>query len=244
METKSYLPFEGKFLDSIGRGQDNVVAPISSDPDVVVKWNHDYKESSLSPKYVYDRVLYKKRKYEMLKLFLPEFIPKTNFIVGNKGDGFKIKMKEYTIQERVPQVTISQLTQEELSNERFRYNLYLLLLKLSNIYDVVNYVNSYVEVDGKIDVRLDLGGLSRSAEEKELPNYGDFNLEFIDNKNFCKSPNLLVDPSTYNIYCIDFGRGIWNDKKEEAYEKVLDLSKSENIKQIIDLSNPYSDMPI
>ena len=239
MRNGNCIPFEGRFLNSIGRGQDNVVVPLSSQPNWVIKWNHDYKEDEITNKDYYNRLLYKKRKYEIFTRFLPEFIPETSFLLGPKKDGSILKIKEYTVQKRVPQLSISDLSMEELCNDKFQYNLYLLLIKLSNMYKTVNFANLFVDDIGKVDVRLDLGGLSKTAEESRQINFQDFSSELIEDKNFCKSPNLLVDPVSLNLYCIDFGRGIWNEYKESTYSRILELSRTDELEKIIELSNPY-----
>lgn len=172
MKHDKLTPFAYSFQDSIGRGKDNIVCPITD--ELVVKWNHDTKEILSSDEH-FLRLLYKKRKYEMLKFFLQGFIPDTFFVLGNKQDGKKVKIKEYCIQERVPQVSISSLTDEQKNDHRLLKNIHLLILKLQNLYRLIQKVNSVVDENGRLDAKLDLGGLSK---------YADSHKEDQNDKNF------------------------------------------------------------
>jgi len=99
MKLDKLTPFNDTFGESIGRGKDNVVVPFNKTENLVVKWNHDLK-INLDSKDNFQRILYKKRKYEMLKFFLPDFIPDSYFVLGNKQDGNRLKTKEYTLQKK------------------------------------------------------------------------------------------------------------------------------------------------
>ena len=95
------------------------------------------------------------------------------------------------------------------------------------MYRMIQQINNVVEDIAKIDARLDLGGLSKYVDQHINENIKNFNWN-ITNYNFINSPNLLVDPETMNIYCIDFDRGIWNDEKEAAYTMLISLAKQDN----------------
>ncbi|MCK5461279.1 hypothetical protein KAI58_04815 [Candidatus Gracilibacteria bacterium] len=233
MKINETSPFLHRFKDSIGRGQDNVVVPLSNDNNLVVKWNHDPKEP-IEKEQSFNRTLYKKKKYEMLKFFLGDFIPESYFVLGNKKDGNKIKVKEYTIQKRVPKVSIAELDEDKKNNPILLKNIHLLIRKLGNMHKIINQVNNAVN-KGQIDGKLDLGGLSKFAED--YLNEKPYNSKIID-PNFMNSPNLLVNPETMNLYCVDFDKGEWNEEKEATFvlvkavanqnQKVMDLINENN----------------
>jgi hypothetical protein len=201
--------------DSIGRGKDNVVVPFKG-IGTVLKWNHDKgkkkaKQEEITQEEHFNRLLYKKKKYEMLKFFLRDFVPKSDFVLGNKLDGKKIKIKEYTVQKRVPNITITSLSSEQKSDPRLIHNIHLFIQKLRMMYKIIKQVNDSVE-EGKLDVKLDLGGLSKSVE-KEVREGKIFDFESM-NKDFMGSRNLLVDPESMQLSCVDFDVGEWSEAKE------------------------------
>ncbi|QQS59850.1 hypothetical protein IPN35_03200 [Candidatus Peregrinibacteria bacterium] len=243
MKKDPLTPFDGKFSSSIGRGKDNVVVSLMSKmpkeergEEYVVKWNHNPKEP-MDPEGHFWRILYKKKKYEMLEFFLGGFIPESFFILGNKKDGSRTVVKEYTVQERVPQVTIASLSESQKEDPRLLRNIYLLILKLQNMYRMLERVNSVVEDSAKIDAKLDLGGLSKYADRHKDENLKNFDWSVV-NYDFMSSPNLLVDPETMKISCIDFDQGVWSNEKEATWtllfifarqnEKVMNIIKMEH----------------
>lgn len=216
-------PFGDNFDDSIGRGKDNVVAPFKERSDIVVKWNHDTREALSSDEH-FNRTLYKKKKYEMLSFFLGDFIPESWFVLGNKQDGDKVKIKEYTLQRRVPQVTISSLSEEQKDDPRLLHNMHLLIQKLQNMYKILGQVNRLID-SGQLDAKLDLGGLSKYAEQHSEDEDEDFDFSVI-NYDFMSSPNLLVDPETMQLFCIDFDQGEWSSEKEASLHLVKMIANS------------------
>lgn len=230
-EQNKFMPFNRPFGNAIGRGKDNIVVPLKMPLEKkgeVLKWNHE--KYMISKEEHFNRLLYKKKKYEMLRFFLGDFIPKSDFVLGNKLDGKKLKIKEFIVQSRVPNVKISELSEDQKSDPRLLYNMHLLIQKLMAMYKIVKQVNNSIG-KGKLDVKLDLGGLSKSIEEK-IKNNEEF--DFISmNKGFMNSPNLLVDPESMQLSCVDFDVGNWSEEKEATLTLVKMLT--ENNKQTMDL---------
>lgn len=224
-------PFNDSFGDSIGRGKDNIVAPFRRKPNLVVKWNHDdsNRKKQVERTESFNRILYKRKKYELLKFFLGDFIPESSFVLGHKQDGSNIKTKEYILQKRVPQVIISELNESQKSDPRLIRNMYLLIRKLRNMHNILNQINQPLDEEEKIDGKLDLGGLSKFAEQSDDSQAMDFDFGVV-NYNFMDSPNLLVDPKTMSLYCVDFDKGVWSDAKDAT----LTLAKA------LTLNNPQS----
>lgn len=227
-------PFNKKIWNSIWRWQDNVVAEFreknANEIENIVKWNHDSKWKE-TIKWNFDWVLYKKKKYELLKLFLWDFIPNSYFVLWNKNDNNKIKIKEFTLQERVPRKTIKSLSKELKNNTILLHNIQLLIQKLQIMYKYINLINSSVEIWWKLDWKLDLWWLSKYAEDsiKNTDNISD-----IVNYNFFKTPNLLVNPDTLQLFCIDFDQWIWSDEKEASFILLKNMIENNSeIKRIL-----------
>src|SRR5258706_13315286 len=94
------------------QGKDSVVSPFAG-IDKVLKWNHKPKKQTSNPEHL-NRLLYKKKKYEMLRFFLADFIPDSSFVLGHKPSFFgkkfnKNRTKEYTVQAKVPDIKIYSL---------------------------------------------------------------------------------------------------------------------------------------
>lgn len=162
----------------------------------------------------------------MLNFFLRDFIPESSFVLGNKLDGKKVKLKEYTVQTRVPNVTIASLSDEQKVDPRLLQNIHLLVQKLREMYKVVKQVNDSIE-EGKLDVRLDLGGLSKSVA-KLIEKNQDFDLNSV-NKDFMDSPNLLVDPESMKLSLVDFDVGEWSEAKEATLILVKALTEQNKL---------------
>lgn len=219
-KSNEFPSFNRKVGDSIGRGKDSVVVPFKG-VDTVLKWNHDPKTETTKDEH-FNKLLYKRKKYEMLSFFLRDFIPKSDFVLGNKLDGEKNKIKEYTLQKRVHNATISSLSDEQKKDPRFLQNLHLLIQKLIEMHKILKEVNDSIK-EGKLDLRLDLGGLSKSIKELIRE---DMNFNFISlNKDFMNSPNLLVDPESMKLSLVDFGAGEWSNEKEATLILVKALTK-------------------
>jgi len=223
--------FRYPFGDAVGRGQDSVVMPLTGRQGYVVKINHSLRKEKTSPETIQMReqeLLYKKKKYEMLRFFLGGFIPESFFVLGEQQDGDLKRVKGYTVQERVPDVKLSELSEEQLSDTRLLENLHTLLSRLIFMRKIINRVNESVPKDAQLDARLDLGPISKLASRVYNPD--DLKVDTLD-LHALSSPNLLVDPETMNVYCVDFGRGEWSDEKEASM--LLAMNLAENTKKLM-----------
>lgn len=220
-EKQKVHPFGGKLGHTIGKGQDSIVVdyqlpPSSHSPGLVIKRGHR-GSSDFDPKKTEEELLYKKKKYELVKFFLGDFIPESHFVLGpyRRQD----RIKGYTIQERVPGYSINDMSQEQQKDQRLQNNLHKLVSKLSNMFKIIEQVNEGIEEKSRIDVRLDLGGLSKIIEGQ------NYNIEDILASGVTKSPNLLVDPDTMNLFCIDFGSGTWSQEKEATMRRAVESAQ-------------------
>ncbi len=230
MKTDKNTPFKWKFLDSIWRWQDNIVVEYLNEYkwkiNNVIKWNHESKNTKTTSQLLNEQK-YVKKKYEMLKFFLWDFIPETHFLLWNKIDWKKQRNKKYIIQKKVPNMRISMLSDEQRNDKRLITNINKLIYKLKNLYKTIDEVNESVDEEWKIDCRLDIKWLSKkSFENKNLLNVST------NQHDIFNSPNLLVDPVTMDLFCIDFWRWDWNEKKEATITTLLVLAK--NNQKIID----------
>lgn len=223
--SQEYIPFAGRFSDAIGRGSDSVVVGLREDRTVVVKWNHDPKNRPSSPDYAMALARYLHRKNKMLQEFLGDFIPDTTFVVGNKLDGDRLKYKAFTLQQRVPQHRICELNPDLLHHPVLLSNLNLLASKLYRLMGIIDEANE-IFPDAQLDAKLDLGGISDIAQDGEAIDEESLNL------NFTRSPNLLVDPETLHLSCIDFDTGRWDCDNERAFRWVMDRLEDPNIQAL------------
>ena len=217
--------FRHPFGDAVGRGQDSVVMPLKGRHGFVVKINHSKRKERTSPETIQMReqeLLYKKKKYELLRFFMGGFIPESFFVLGEQEDGDLKRVKGYTVQERVPDVTFSELSEKQLSDTRLLQNLHMLLSRLIFMHKVINEVNASVPLNARLDVRLDLGPISRLVNKVE--SVDDIKVDKMD-VDTLSSPNLLVDPSTMDVYCVDFGRGEWSDEKEATMLLAMSIAE-------------------
>lgn len=228
------LPFEFGlgFSKKKWRGQDSIVFPLNAKAhgteerqDVVVKLDHLVHGEGEDPAKRKAEIAshelgirYKKQKYELLKFFLGDFVPNAIFALGEKHDADKKRIKEITVQERLPDVQLNQLTAEQRHDPRLLGNLHELLSRLIYMHQVVRRVNDAVPEAARIDVQLDLGAISRKLRESDTL----MDIEFDwNNPDLFKTKNILVDPKTMRVFCVDFGRGKWSDAKEATLRLIL-----------------------
>ena len=210
-------PFRDNFGEKVGAGQDNIVrafeAPAAG--HLVVKISQQKGEVSPSTERAKTSALYKKKKYEILKMFLGDFIPESAFVIGEKTDGLRDPIavpKSYTVQKRVPNVKIEELPIEARRDPRLLHQMYMLVLKLQNMYETIDELHDAIGVS-ELDGKLDLGGISKFAKNEYDPR--NFDAGEVVNR-FKSSANLLVDPDTMKLYCVDFDDGEWSISKEAA----------------------------
>lgn len=229
----------------LGSGQDNSVYRLvhsAERPHLrpptgwVVKLNHaeagpDRRRAADPDEAVWLGVLYKKNKYELLKMFMGKFIPKSSFVLANVSEGSRNRRAEYTLQREVPRYRLADLTAEQRQDPRLVQNTVELMRRLQYMYRVLGEVNARTASDVNLDAKLDLGGVSDFVKAEEFGH--DFSEEEavqIINEN--KSPNLLVDPETMDLYCIDFDQGQWTMGMDEAKAAAEQLVRRDRRQQV------------
>lgn len=232
------LPLGPEIGQRVGLGQDNAVYELVNSADKphlrtatgwVTKINHKITTETHArirhedpQEATWRGVQYKKNKYDILKHFLGDFIPDSSFVMTTAQDGGNgQRYVELTLQRKVPKYSLNDLNEVQRSDPRLRTNLSSLLQRMQYMYRILGEVNARTSQGMGLDAKLDLGGLSDTITSERLDHvFDDQQLNGILNKN--KSPNLLVDPESMQLYCIDFDQGQWlpgmDDAKRLAFE--------------------------
>jgi hypothetical protein len=232
--TTKGMPFWPEHLgQKMGSGQDNVVYRLVGDHEKpqlrpplgkVLKINHDtvseHRTRDMDERKAAEAgVQYKKNKYEILRLFLGDFVPNSSFVLGTVTEGNKTRYAEYTIQDEVPRVSLHQLTDAQRHEPRLHEGIINLMHRLRYMYSVLGEANARSAHGFALDGRLDLGGVSNQVRSEDMDhNFDDHDAQRVIDEN--RSPNLLVDPTTMQLYCVDFDQGQWNASMDEAKSMV------------------------
>jgi hypothetical protein len=242
-------PFQHQIGPHFGEGQDNDVYRLVTEapkPHLrvptgwLVKINHvpdttqDASRHQRDPderRAVEKGIAYKKNKYDLLKLFLGDFVPNSAFVMGEVQEGSRKRVVEYTIQQEVPKFKISDLSDEQKTDPRLVNNTKTMLNRLAYMYRVLGEANARTTQGVNLDGKLDLGGISDYVRADRIDR--DFTEtdahQVIDGNN---SPNLLVDPNTMQLYCVDFDQGQWTPGMDEAKELAISIVKDDQAKHI------------
>lgn len=224
--------------DIIGSGKDNRVGALQSQlgtAEHVLKWNPESRWGGKTE--VSDGAVagaqYLKNKYDILKLFLGDFIPDSHFFVGTKKDFHKEdQTKIYTIQDRVPNIRLGELSEEQMHNPVLTCNIQDLLTRLSNMYLAMGIAAARTGATSSglsfLDGKLDIGGLSYISEQYVEKDNLEGVREILETPKILASPNICVDPVSLSVYLVDFDAGSWND----------DMATSKNMIQAIAQSHP------
>lgn len=232
------MPFRTELGPKFGVGQDNVVFQMvhsAEKPHLrqpsgsVLKINHN-NAAEHRIRLADDRkaaeagIRYKKNKYDLLRAFLGDFIPKTSFVLGEVVEGKQPRYAEYTIQQEVPRTSLHQLTEQQRNDPRLRENMKDLLFGLQRMYRIMGEVNARTAQGITLDGKLDLGGVSKYVLSEDLDDglrhrFSEEDVVNVIETN--RSPNLLVDPESMQLYCIDFDQGQWYPGMDDAKEKAL-----------------------
>lgn len=224
----------------VGHGQDNMVFGLEL-PDYAEKmratgdwvlkvshrsmaaqhkrnWDVDPKEAAQTG------TIYKKNKYEILKHFLGDYVPKSMFLTSTVRQNGVARPAEITLQRRVPNVTLNNLTEAQKDDPRLHANILGLLQRLQYMYSVVGEANARSSQGAALDTKLDLGPISDFVRSYSLDHqFSEGDAAVTAHK--IKSPNLLVDPDTLNLYAIDFDQGDWSPGMNEAKALVFDIDE-------------------
>lgn len=247
MKEISRHPFSFEFGRGIGQGKDSTVRAElhngtrgQEDPDWVTKYPSGRKRFKTADE-AFLAAQYQKKKYELFRYFLGDFIPESYFIVGPRdvtgGQGVRKDMSptNYTRQRRVPQTQLSDLTREQFQDPILLANLHELIAGVIFMNRIANRVNDHVPAKDRVDVRLDLGQLSQVMKDRR-------NLEQMDPHGFgvdvLFTPNVSVDTETMDLYCFDFGsfqqkndkvpgERAWSDGKEATMRQIIALAERE-----------------
>lgn len=219
-------PFPENFERRIfGSGKDNIVRVMPSHPEAVVKIpvfadDKDTIEGTMN------QLRYKQRKYNILRRFLGDFVPESIFVLGKKNERVQNPERTvgYTIQQRVPDIRLSDLDQVQRRDPRLVSNTADFLSRLRSMYLALGEVNARTGDDvNPLDGKLDLGGASdlvRHSIERDF-DPAEVQALLTDETDFLSSPNICVDPETMQIWCVDFDKGEWDDGKELAYDYIM-----------------------
>jgi hypothetical protein len=172
-------------------------------------------------------VRFKQEKYHLLKLFLGDFIPDSHFFVGQQRnpDGEYV-IKPYTVQDRVPQVTLQKLPPELRNSDALRGEMYGLAKRLQVMHRTLGRARTIVESHGDlllVDAALDLGPFSDYVKEHLDEDPARYKYQHMIN-GYKDSPNLLVDPETLQLSCVDFGSGQWTGELGAQLALVYDIA--------------------
>lgn len=210
-----------RFLKS---GTDSSVFEYELDhPEAARLGNYVNKYSSPAYPAQPETVQYLQKKYQILRNFMKDLIPRSFFILGERRLPFKgIKTDDFrdkrtcaiTIQRRVNGKTFADMTPEE----RSRPEVAAALAKAHGQYvDLKSRVAQACEHLGlpedTMDVKLDIGHLSKHKTSDEI------DPEML--KSF-DSPNVMYDEARQRIYFIDFGLGDWDPAKEQVFKYLME----------------------
>lgn len=228
------LPTQFSLNEKIGAGKDNRVYGMELSPKalaalgpVVLKASNEQQKVPLTAEAAVNDARFKKEKYNLLTTFLGDFVPASSFFVGSQRnpDG-STSVKSYTIQNRVPQVTFDKLTPEQRNSDGLRSQMYGLALRLQTMHKTLNRARKIAEDHGQkflVDASLDLGPFSKYVQDHVAEDPANFNYRHMVT-GYKASPNLLVDPESMQLNCIDFGSGEWSPELSSQLGLVYDIA--------------------
>lgn len=228
------LPLRYSLSERIGAGKDNKVFGIEMPTEVVdrlgplvIKASNEVEKRPFTAETAQNDARFKREKYNLLTTFLGDFVPQSSFFVGSQRDADgTVRVKSYTAQRRVPQVTFDELTREQRNSDGLRGQMYGLALRLQNMHRTLNRARAIVEGQGDtflVDSSLDLGPFSKYVQDHVGEDPSTFNYKHMVT-GYKASPNLLVEPETMKLNCIDFGSGEWSDKLGAQLSLVYDIA--------------------
>lgn len=220
------FPIE-QFGRRVGTGNESMVRALpilGREKDWVVKINHHRGPTTVQE--TENGLRYKKEKYEILKLFLGDFIPDTGFVLGKIVEGIRTRPVGYVVQQRLPNRYLGSLTPEQREDPRLVANMQLLMIKMESMYKAIGYVNAVTGGGAaSLDAKLDLGGISGYVREHIDDEFTPKTAQDAIRRKR-NTPNILVDPDSMDIWCIDFDKGEWTDEKAVAKEMLFSMVES------------------
>ncbi len=240
------MPFRGELGPRVGSGQDNAVYQLLGRHEkphlrpplgVVLKINHKTAAEHRvrfadDRKAAWSGVLYKKNKYDILKRFLGDYIPNSLFVLGVVNEGRNRRYAEYTLQEEVPRLSLNDLTTDQKQDPRLKSNVVDLMNRLKTMYSVLGEANARTADGISLDGKLDLGGVSDYVLAEAIDHkYDEADAQAIIDSN--SSANLLVDPDTMALYCVDFDQGQWRSGMDEAKAMVFEIADRRDNEKVV-----------
>lgn len=227
IDRRNILKWTSKKDKRIWNGQDSIVYEFQNNSKYV------YKEGK---EWDIENIEYLKKKYQILKKYLWDLIPKSYFVLWesfsslDKNRWLKnwsyISTKSLTVQKKIHWKDVSKMWTKEKQNIDF-------LIKLEKWHKKYVLLKYFLQTQIKelwlskksMDLQLDLGSLSNKD------NFNHNEIEFIEWK--LKSPNIMWDWN--NVYFIDFWYWKWDKNKDLIFEKMMDTKVFENWIKILEL---------
>ena len=168
-----------------------------------------------------DNLRYLQRKYDLLRTYIGEIIPKSAFVLGDASrkripvpglpEIDENRQTVITIQRRIRGKNLQDMTLEEKLDENFLIRLQkahrqYMLLRIF-IQTIAEEISLPIDT---LDTKMDLGRLS-DVDQIDIENTVYIN-------EMLKSPNIMYDGK--RVYFVDLDQGKWNDKKEILYRRM------------------------
>lgn len=219
-QQKQSVLWDSELRPLFDSGKDNAVY-LSKKGRFVMKYSG--KEYSATP----ETVEYLRKKYEILRGNMGDFIPQSAFVYGekrtemvkgkidenilNSGDTREVAI---TMQRRVQGKNFREMTQDEKSRPEVLESLeegFRLYWRLKR--KLATTTKALGKPAGTLDVSLELGKLSREPDSDEF-----------DKKKAIRfdSPNIMWDEEKQQVYFIDFDMKDWNQDKETIYQALME----------------------
>lgn len=209
----------------VGEGKDNKVLTTPKRKNSYV-FKYSRKDYPASPR----TVEYLQKKYALLRKLMPDHIPKSGFIFGERETSLRPDLSNVesakrkcaiTIQRRVLGKTFREMTEEERLDPIVVQKLTAAHKEYFRAKKLVKKACEECNLPlNTLDIKLDIGLLS---DDESHPTCDESDI-----KRF-KSPNVMFDPKTQEIMFIDFDMNDWNDQKEVVFQYLMNQLKSPDI---------------
>lgn len=184
--------------------------------DYVLKWNRSYISSLEEAAEI---VVFSRKSLDLYRAVLGEkYIVPTEFVIGEKQDQHKLKVKVYEVQPYISGWDGRSLPEDLRRDERLVDSWRKLYSRVSLLYIIGNNVNRQLRKQGGVEFPINLTlGTSRKAAL-----FGSSELLLHD---IPQTPNLLIDRVALRLHLCDFGPYTpWNKEMQAAYQEIYDRS--------------------
>lgn len=186
--------------------------------DYVVKWN---RSNIISPTEAAKIVMFSRKSLDLYKAILgEEYIIPTEFVIGEKQDGNKTKIKVYEVQPYISGWDGRSLPEDLRQDEHVVDDWRRLYARASLLYIIGNRVNRETKRQSGTEFPINLTlGISRTVA---LSGNSDLILN-----NVPRTPNLLIDRLALQLHLCDFGAYTpWDERMQEAYQEIHERTLS------------------